>query len=119
MNETAQEMTQRHRREREELEDEERANARAAMQREREERAAEETRQNEAALQARINLAAKDPAGMLAEIKKAGVDLRVDDNDEITATPPGGLGLIFRRAIEQVRPTVITLLRQRQTGEIL
>jgi hypothetical protein len=119
MRETFNEMLGRHRREREALEAEERAAAREAMVREREANAAAELLRNQQVVRDRINAAAKDPAAMLAEIKKAGVDLRVDDNDTIIATPPGGVGVIFRRAIEQVRPTVVTLLRQRQVGENL
>jgi len=119
MPENFNEMLGRHRREREELEAEERATARAGMQHEREERAAAETWRNQQALQARIDAAAKDPAAMLAEIAKSGVSLEVDDNGVIVATPPGVLGLIFRRALEQSRPTVIALLQQRRVGEIL
>jgi hypothetical protein len=112
-------MEMRHRREKEALEAEERAAAREAMVREREADAAAELLRNQQAVQDRVNAAAANPAAMLNEIAKLGVTLRVDDHDEITATPPGGLGLIFRRALEQVRPTVVTLLRQRQVGEIL
>ena len=119
MNETAQEMMLRHRREREELEAAERAEAAAAMHQQRLDAAAAELLQNQANLQARVDTAAKDPAGMLNEIAKSGVDLRVDDNGAIIATPPGAVGVVFRRALEQARPTVVTLLRQRQVGEIL
>jgi hypothetical protein len=117
--ESSREMEMRHRREREELEAEERAAAREAMVREREANAAAETLRNQQAVQDRVDAAAADPARLLDEIFKSGIDLQIDDNDAIIATPPGGLGLIFRRALEQVRPTVVTLLRQRQVGEIL
>src|ERR1039457_1493874 len=118
--ESSREMEMRHRREREALEAEERATARAGMQHEREERAAAETLQNQQALQKRIDAAAADPARLLDEIFKSEIDLQIDDNDDaIIATPPGALGLIFRRALEQSRPTVIALLKQRQVGEIL
>ncbi|WP_333646843.1 hypothetical protein [Candidatus Binatus sp.] len=119
MRETFNEMLGRHRRERESLEAEERAAAREAMVREREANAGAELLRNQQAVQDRVNAAAANPAAMLNEIAKSGVSLEVDDNGVIVATPPGGLGLIYRRAIEQVRPTVITLLRQRHNGEIL
>ena len=119
MRETFNEMLARHSREREELETAERAEAAAAMHQQRLDAAAAETLRNEAALQARIAAAAADPAALLLDIAKAGVALHVDNDDSIIATPPGGLSVIFRRAIEQVRPTVVTLLRQRQVGEIL
>jgi hypothetical protein len=113
------EMETRHRKEREALEAEERAAALAAVQREREARAAEELHRNQQALEERIAAAAADPARMLNEIARDGVTLSVDDGDTILATPAGGLNLIFRRALERVRPTVITLLRQRQQVETI
>ena len=119
MDETGQQMELRHYREREALEERERADEREAMVREREANAAAETLRNQQALQNRIDAAAKDPARLLDEIFKSGIDLQIDDNDAIIATPPGELGVIFRRALEQIRPTAVRLLRQRQVGEIL
>jgi len=119
MDETGQQMELRHYREREALEERERAAAREAMVREREANAAAETLRNQQAVQDRVDAAAADPARLLDEIFKSGIDLQIDDNNAIIATPSGGLGVIFRRALEQVRPTVVTLLRQRQVGEIL
>ena len=117
--ESRMEMEMRHRREREALEAEERATARAVTQREREAAAAAETRRNEAALQARIDAAAADPAALLLDIAKAGVALHVDDDDRIVATPARGLNLIFRSAIAQGRDRIVELLKQRQQPEIL
>lgn len=117
--ESRMEMEMRHRREREELEAAERAEAAAAMHQQRLDAAAAELLRNQDAVQDRVDAAVADPARLLNEIAKSGVSLEVDDNGVIVATPPGGLGLIFRRALEQVRPTVVTLLRQRQVGEIL
>jgi hypothetical protein len=119
MRETFNEMLARHRREREELETAERAEASAAMHQQRLDAAAEETRRNEAALQARIDAAAADPAALLLNIAEAGVAIHVDDDDRIVVTPARGLNLIFRSAIAQRRDRIVELLKQRQQPEIL
>lgn len=119
--ETSQQMTERHWRERQELEAAERATAREAMQREREERAAAETaarlRDHEAKLANEV--AATNPATMLNAIRSAGVLLSVDNGGTITALPAGRLTHVQRQVIQQKKDQVVGLLRAAQQAETL
>ena len=114
--ETAQEMYLRHRREREALEAEERATARAAFERERASAAAAELLQNQANLDARVR--ALSPASLLAELAREGKSVRLLDDGTIAIAPPG-INIIHQRVLETRRDDVIGLLRERQRVQII
>jgi hypothetical protein len=115
-NETAQEMMLRHRHEIAALEERERAAARAAMQRDREERAAAELLQNQANLDARVR--ALSPANLLAELAREGRSVRLLDDGRIAVTP-AGLNVIHQKVLETRHDDVAALLRERERSQII
>ena len=116
MDETRQQMELRHYREREALEERERAAAREAMVREREANAAAELLQNQASLDARVR--ALSPANLLSELAREGKSIRLMDDGAIAISPPD-LNLIHRRVLETRRDDVIGLLRERQRVQLV
>jgi len=114
--ESSREMEMRHRREKEALDAEERATARAGMYQQRLDAAAAETAQNEANLDARVR--ALSPASLLAELAREGKSIRLLDDGTIALAPPG-LNIIQQRVLENRRDDVAGLLRERQRVQII
>ena len=118
--ETSAEMTQRHWRERQELESRERAEARVRMQAERDakDRAEAETRVREHETKLENEVANTDVNAMLDAIARAGVELKIVGSS-IEASPTGKLSPVQRRVITERRDEVVARLEQRSRAETL
>jgi len=115
-NESLQGMMLRHRHEIAVLEERERADARAALERARAAAAAEETWRNQAALDARV--AAASPASVLAELAREGRSVRLLDDGRIAVTP-AGMNVIHKKVLETRHDDVAALLRERERSQII